>query len=37
MEQLDPIPLSALNQYTYCPRRCFLIHGEGEFLSLIHI
>ena len=36
MEQLDPIPLSALNQYTYCPRRCFLIHGEGEFRDNVH-
>ena len=30
------IPLSALNQYTYCPRRCFLIHGEGEFKDNVH-
>lgn len=37
MEQTpDPIPLSALNQYTYCPRRCFLIHGEGEFQDNVH-
>ncbi len=32
----DPIPLSALNQYAYCPRRCFLIHGEGEFTENVH-
>jgi CRISPR-associated exonuclease Cas4 len=32
----DPIPLSALNQYTYCPRRCLLIHGEGEFQDNLH-
>ncbi|MBI4752262.1 MAG: CRISPR-associated protein Cas4 [Acidobacteria bacterium] len=25
------LPISALNQYTYCPRRCFLIHVEGIF------
>lgn len=30
------IPLSALNQYAYCPRRCFLIHGEGEFTDNVH-
>jgi len=36
VEPLDPIPLSALNQYTYCPRRCFLIHGEGEFRDNVH-
>ena len=32
----DKIPLSALNQYAYCPRRCFLIHAEGEFTDNIH-
>jgi CRISPR-associated exonuclease Cas4 len=32
----EPIPLSALNQYSYCPRRCFLIHAEGEFEDNIH-
>lgn len=35
-ETSDPIPLSALNQHTYCPRRCFLIHGEGEFQDNVH-
>jgi CRISPR-associated exonuclease Cas4 len=24
-------PLSALNQLSYCPRRCFLIHHDGVF------
>jgi CRISPR-associated exonuclease Cas4 len=32
-DDLDPIPLSALNQYGYCPRRCWLIYVTGEFLS----
>jgi CRISPR-associated exonuclease Cas4 len=32
----DPIPLSALNQYAYCPRRCYLIHAEGEFANNVH-
>lgn len=32
----DPIPLSALNQYAYCPRRCYLIHVEGEFADNVH-
>lgn len=32
----DPIPLSALNHWTYCPRRCGLIHLEGEFADNIH-
>jgi len=32
----DPIPLSALNHWAYCPRRCGLIHMEGEFTDNIH-
>ncbi|MDQ3564881.1 MAG: CRISPR-associated protein Cas4 [Pseudomonadota bacterium] len=32
----DPIPISALNQYAYCPRRCYLIHAEGEFEDNVH-
>lgn len=32
----EPIPLSALNQWSYCPRRCCLIHIEGEFTDNIH-
>lgn len=30
-EYSEPIAISALNQYTYCPRRCALIHVEGVF------
>lgn len=33
---LDPINVSALNQYTYCPRRCGLIYLEGEFADNVH-
>jgi len=32
----DPIPISALNQYAYCPRRCYLIHAESEFEDNLH-
>lgn len=32
----ETIPLSALNQYAYCPRRCYLIHAEGEFTNNVH-
>ena len=32
----DPIPISSLNQYAYCPRRCYLIHAEGEFEDNVH-
>lgn len=36
MINLDPIPLSALNHWAYCPRRCGLIHMEDEFTNNIH-
>lgn len=32
----DPVPLSALNHWAYCPRRCGLIHMEGEFTDNLH-
>ncbi len=32
----DYIPLSAINHYSYCPRRCALIHLEGEFSDNVH-
>jgi CRISPR-associated exonuclease Cas4 len=32
----DPVNISALNQYSYCPRRCGLIYLEGEFVDNIH-
>lgn len=35
-EIADPINVSALNQYTYCPRRCGLIYLESEFSNNIH-
>jgi CRISPR-associated exonuclease Cas4 len=35
-DNLDLVPLSALNQYAYCPRRCYLIHAEGEFKENVH-
>jgi CRISPR-associated exonuclease Cas4 len=30
------VSLSTLNQYSYCPRRCYLIHAEGEFTDNVH-
>lgn len=30
-ENSDLVPISALNHYTYCPRRCALIHVEQTF------
>jgi len=27
----EPVMISALNQYVYCPRRCALMHVEGVF------
>lgn len=35
-EPLDPVNVSALNQYAYCPRRCGLIYLDGEFQDNIH-
>jgi CRISPR-associated exonuclease Cas4 len=32
----EPVNVSALNQYAYCPRRCALIYLEGEFADNIH-
>lgn len=32
----DAIPLSALNHWAYCARRCGLIHMESEFADNIH-
>ena len=32
----DPVNVSALNQYAYCPRRCALIYVESEFSDNIH-
>lgn len=31
MDDLEPIPISALAQYAYCPRRCALILLEGQW------
>lgn len=36
MEPLEPINVSALNQYAYCPRRCALIYIDGEFTDNLH-
>lgn len=36
MADIEAISVSALNQYAYCPRRCGLIHQEGEFTNNIH-
>lgn len=36
MAQIEVVALSALNHWAYCPRRCGLIHMEGEFTDNIH-
>lgn len=33
---LEVIPISALNQFAYCPRRCYLMHAEGQFTDNEH-
>lgn len=32
----DPIPLSALQHWAYCPRQCALIHQEQAFADNVH-
>ena len=32
----DPIPISALQHWVYCPRQCALIHQEQVFADNIH-
>ena len=33
---IDPIPISALQHWCYCPRQCGLIHLEQQFTDNIH-
>ncbi|WP_297927567.1 CRISPR-associated protein Cas4 [Metallibacterium sp.] len=32
----DPVPLSALQHWVYCPRQCGLIHLEQQFADNVH-
>ena len=34
--QSDPVPLSALQHWAYCPRQCALIHQEQVFDDNVH-
>lgn len=36
MTEADPIPLSALQHWAYCPRQCGLIHLERAFADNVH-
>jgi CRISPR-associated exonuclease Cas4 len=36
VNEADPIPLSALQHWAYCPRQCGLIHLEQAFADNIH-
>ncbi|MBL7982604.1 MAG: CRISPR-associated protein Cas4 [Flavobacteriales bacterium] len=36
MQALDPIPISALQHWMYCPRQCALIHVEQVFADNVH-
>jgi hypothetical protein len=36
MEPDDPIMLSALQHWSYCPRQCALIHLEQAFDENVH-
>ena len=35
-EPIDPIPISALQHWSYCPRQCALIHLEQAFAENLH-
>lgn len=35
-EDIDPIMISALEHYSYCPRQCALIHVEQAFDENVH-
>jgi CRISPR-associated exonuclease Cas4 len=36
MTETDPVPLSALQHWMYCPRQCGLIHLEQAFADNVH-
>ncbi len=36
MEEADPLPLSALQHWAYCPRQCGMIHLEQAFDDDLH-
>lgn len=36
MNLLEPVLISSLNQYDYCPRCCYLMYLEDEFIENIH-
>lgn len=36
MDELDPIPLAALQHWCYCPRQCALIHVEQVFADNLY-
>ena len=36
MNEADPVPLSALQHWAYCPRQCGLIHLEQAFADNVH-
>ncbi len=35
-ETADPISLSAIQHWAYCPRQCALIHVEQDFEDNVH-
>lgn len=35
-QERDPLPISALEHWSYCPRQCCLIHAEQAFAENIH-
>lgn len=35
-QELEPVMISALEHFSYCPRQCALIHLEGTFTDNVH-
>jgi CRISPR-associated exonuclease Cas4 len=36
MSEADPLPLSAIQHWCYCPHQCLLIHAEQAFAENVH-
>ena len=36
MDEAEPLPISALEHWSYCPRQCCLIHAEQAFAENVH-
>lgn len=35
-DDADPVPIAAIQHWSYCPRQCLLIHSEQAFAENVH-